>query len=91
MRLAAVDDALPLRLRVAGLMFGVKYLVKRRERPESWQPPDVMKALVYRSDFYGKPASRAAQRVMRGKDSEWSVGERELFGAFVSSLNQCPF
>jgi len=28
--------------------------------------------------------------VMRGP-SDWSVGERELFAAFVSSLNQCPF
>jgi hypothetical protein len=23
--------------------------------------------------------------------SDWSVGERELFAAFVSSINQCPF
>jgi len=28
--------------------------------------------------------------VMRGP-SEWSVAERELFAAFVSSLNQCVF
>jgi len=27
---------------------------------------------------------------MRG-ESEWSVGERELFAAFVSCQNQCPF
>jgi len=27
---------------------------------------------------------------MRGP-SDWSAGERELFAAFVSSLNQCPF
>jgi hypothetical protein len=23
--------------------------------------------------------------------SDWSVGERELFAAFVSSVSQCPF
>ena len=23
--------------------------------------------------------------------SDWSEGERELFAAFVSALNQCPF
>jgi len=28
--------------------------------------------------------------VMRGP-SPWSVGERELFAAFVSRLNQCVF
>jgi len=27
---------------------------------------------------------------MRGP-SEWTVGERELFAAFVSRLNQCVF
>jgi AhpD family alkylhydroperoxidase len=27
---------------------------------------------------------------MRGP-SEWSAGERELFAAFTSQLNQCPF
>jgi AhpD family alkylhydroperoxidase len=27
---------------------------------------------------------------MRGP-SDWSVGERELFAAFVSNLNQCRF
>jgi hypothetical protein len=27
---------------------------------------------------------------MRGP-SEWTVGERELFAAFTSRLNQCPF
>jgi hypothetical protein len=27
---------------------------------------------------------------MRGP-SEWRVGERELFAAFTSRLNQCPF
>jgi AhpD family alkylhydroperoxidase len=28
---------------------------------------------------------------MRDAPSEWSVGERELFAAFVSAQNQCPF
>ncbi len=31
-----------------------------------------------------------AYRVMR-KPSDWSVGERELFAAFVSRTNSCPF
>jgi hypothetical protein len=37
-----------------------------------------------------RPLSEALQDVMRGP-SEWPVAERELFAAFVSSLNQCPF
>jgi hypothetical protein len=28
--------------------------------------------------------------VMRGP-SQWSVGEREIFAAYVSQLNQCVF
>jgi len=28
--------------------------------------------------------------VMRGP-SDWSIGERELFAAFTSKLNQCVF
>jgi hypothetical protein len=52
--------------------------------------PDVVRTLLYRESFFGKPHSKLTQRVMRGA-SDWSVGERELFAAFVSRLNQCPF
>ena len=52
--------------------------------------PDVVKTLFYRESFFGKLQSRLTQQVMRGP-SAWSVGERELFAAFVSSLNQGPF
>ena len=51
---------------------------------------DVVRTLVYRSELFGRPFSAALQRVMRGP-SDWSVGERELFAAFVSAQNQCPF
>lgn len=53
-------------------------------------PPDVVKTLLYRGEFFGKPISALFQAVMRGP-SDWSIGERELFAAFVSRLNQCPF
>jgi len=52
--------------------------------------PDVIRTLVYRPRFFGKRFSALTQKVMRGP-SEWAVGERELFAAFVSRLNQCPF
>ena len=54
------------------------------------EPVDVIKALLHRPDFFGRHMSDAFQEVMRGP-SEWSPGERELFAAFVSAQNQCPF
>jgi hypothetical protein len=46
--------------------------------------------LGYRAELFGQPFSEALQEIMRGP-SEWSVAERELFAAFVSAQNQCPF
>src|SRR5262249_5637977 len=54
------------------------------------EPPDVLKTLHYRPEIFGRPFSETLDLAMHG-DSDWSVGERELFAAFVSSLNQCPF
>ncbi len=65
-------------------MLGVMRRVAKRE------PPDILKTLYYRPDFFGMRFSDLTQAVMRGP-SEWSVGERELFAAFTSSLNQCVF
>jgi hypothetical protein len=48
------------------------------------------KLLLYRGDLFGDAFSAAFQEVLRG-ESEWSVGERELFAAYVSVQNQCPF
>jgi hypothetical protein len=53
-------------------------------------PPDVLKTLHYRPELFGRPFSETLDLAMNGR-SDWSVGERELFAAFVSSLNQCPF
>lgn len=59
-------------------------LVSRRE------PSDVLKTIYYRPELFGARFSDLLHDLMRGP-SEWSVGERELFAAFTSRLNQCPF
>ena len=51
---------------------------------------DILRTLFYQPKLFGKPFSACLQPVMRGP-SEWSVGERELFAAFTSRLNQCVF
>ena len=52
--------------------------------------PDIIKVRYYRPRFFGKPFFRLAQAVMRGP-SPWTIGERELFAAFVSAQNRCQF
>jgi hypothetical protein len=60
-----------------------------RERSGA-EPLGVVKTIYYRPELFGRPFSDALDREMRGP-SEWSPGERELFAAFTSLLNQCPF
>jgi hypothetical protein len=51
---------------------------------------DIVRTLLYRPEAFGRPYSLALHDTMRGP-SEWSVGDRELFAAFVSRQNSCPF
>jgi hypothetical protein len=55
-----------------------------------FRAPDVVRTVFYRKKFFGTPHSRHTQAVMRGP-SDWSVGEREMFAAYVSDLNKCRF
>jgi hypothetical protein len=73
-------------MRLAVVDEGAEALRERLSR----EPIDVLKTLHYRPDVFGQPYSDALDLAMRGP-SEWTAGERELFAAFVSSLNQCPF
>ena len=81
MRLRQVESGHRSRQRV---LLGAMRLAGRME------PPDVVKTAFYRPEFFGKPHNALVQQVMRGP-SDWAVGERELFAAFTSRLNQCPF
>jgi hypothetical protein len=82
MRLANVSHGHTLRkkLRLAFLR-----VVSRRD------PPDVIRTLLYRPEFFGDTFSRLVQTLLRGPASYWSVGERELFAAFTSHLEACRF
>jgi hypothetical protein len=60
-----------------------------RERSGN-EPLGVVKTILYRPELFGEAFSDALEEAMRGPSS-WSAGERELFAAFTSLLNQCPF
>ncbi len=81
MRLKQLENSHRLRQKLLLLMMG---LIMRS------RVPDVVRTLLYRPEFFGKPFSGITQSVMR-LGREWSAGECELFAAFVSRKNQCPF
>jgi hypothetical protein len=66
-----------LRLALAPFVYGFK-------------PPDVVRTLSYRPDFFGDAFSGLVHSALRG-ESPWTVAERELFAGFVSARNQCVF
>ena len=51
---------------------------------------DAVKLVLYRPDFYGTRMKELTHEAMRGP-SAWSVGDRELMAAFVSTVNECAF
>jgi len=81
MRLPSVERGDRLTLRI--LYAAVRLM-------SGFRMPDVVRTLRYRPRQFGKFHSEHTQAVMRGT-SEWSIGERELFAAFVSRLNHCHF
>lgn len=81
MRLTILERGQRLRARVAIRMIG---LVSRTK------PDDIARIALYRPGIFGRPFMRLMREVMRG-GSDWTVGERELFAAFVSRRNSCTF
>ncbi len=65
--------------------------LKKIEQIKKDQPiSDIRRTLSYRPDLFGGPFSACLQRVLRG-ESDWSVGERELFASFTASRLQCAY
>lgn len=60
-------------------------LIRLMERRRA---PDIVRTLMFRSEFFG--SKMMFQEVLRGP-SPWTVGERELFAAYVSKLNACEY
>lgn len=81
MRLDALDRRHPFTTR---LLFVLIRLMTRH------RVPDVVKTLKYRPDFFGSPMSELFQEVMRGP-SGWTIADRELMAAYVSTINACEF
>jgi uncharacterized peroxidase-related enzyme len=52
--------------------------------------PGPILVMSYRRELFGKPFAACLQEGMRGM-SAWSLGEVELFAAFVSKLNTCQY
>ena len=81
MRLKTVEQGRKLRQK---LMLGMMRLVIGA------RVPDVLRIILHRPQFFGQPYYLWTQAIMRGP-SEWSVGQRELFAAFTSHLNECQY
>ena len=52
--------------------------------------PDVAYVMSHRPELFGKAFGGWAQAVMRG-ESDWTIGERELFASFTSQRLFCVF
>ena len=52
--------------------------------------PPPMRILTYRREFFGAHFVDCLTEGLR-RANEWSVGELELFAAFVSKINRCEY
>ena len=52
--------------------------------------PGPILVMSYRRELFGQYLAQCFQEAMRGAKA-WSVGEVEIFAAFVSKLNECRY
>ena len=69
---------------------GTRLLFALIQRFSRQHVPDAAKLLFYRPGFYGGRAKEFTHEAMRGP-SAWSVGDRELMAAYVSTVNESAF
>lgn len=81
MRPSILEHGYSLRAKV---LFGLIRIISGRPLP------DAARITFFRADFYGTQMKALTQEAMRGH-SEWSVADRELMAAYVSSANRCAF
>ena len=81
-----------MRLEILNSGFGVgaKVVFAVARLASGYPIPDAARLGFHRPDFYGAHSKAFTHEVMRGP-STWSVGDRELMAAYVSTLNECPF
>ena len=73
--------------RGSGLLQRAQYAMVRRF---VGHVPGPVSVTSYRRNFFGKHFARCAHEALR-TPSEWTVGELEMFAAFVSRLNRCQY
>jgi uncharacterized peroxidase-related enzyme len=79
-RLGILDSAQRLRARI---FLSIMRIVAGTEDA-------VVRTSLYKPELFGRSFLGFTSAAMRGP-SAWSAGERELFAAFVSQLNACPY
>ena len=52
---------------------------------------DMTRLLAYRPAFFGAAFSAFVDEALHQPSAHWTQGERELFAAFVSRLNDCVY
>ncbi len=80
-RLRAIRRGRGLKARLVGRALRIVY---------RGDAPGFVKVLMFRPGLLGTPLGRYGDVVMRGP-GHWAIGERELFGAAVSSANACGY
>jgi uncharacterized peroxidase-related enzyme len=74
----------------SGYRYGTKVLFALIGAVSRQPLPDAAKLTFYRPDFYGALSKDFTHEAMRGR-SAWSVADRELMAAFVSTINESAF
>ena len=79
-----------MRLPLEEKLSAVQKVVLKGLRAFLGTAPGPCLVVSYRKDYFGDAWSRCMKKGMR-QATRWSVGEVELFAAFVSKTNSCGY